>query len=124
MQVGALVEGEVVKIAQYGAYVRLDNLKCTGLLHVSNISKQFVGAAGDVFSVGERIKCIIAGYEAGFKQISLSTAELEGSPGQMVQDKAAVMSAAKDQAREFQQFLSDYVEGHEVSRQWCSTVSR
>lgn len=38
----------------------------------------------DIFSVGDRVRAMLIGMDEGFSRISLSTAELEATPGDML----------------------------------------
>jgi small subunit ribosomal protein S1 len=55
LQVGDVVEGTVVTIQVYGAFVDLGN-GMNGLLHVSQISHDRVSSVDTVLSVGDRLK--------------------------------------------------------------------
>eukprot|EP00894_Picocystis_sp_ML_P004883 jgi/Pico_ML_1/55400/g1090.t1 len=102
---GALMSGTVRKITDYGAFVGIDNTKCSGLLHVSNISQVHVNRTDDIFQVGERIKAVVLEVEENATRISLSTAELEAEEGQMVDDKEGVFENAEEFAKIFQEEL-------------------
>jgi ribosomal protein S1 len=41
----------------------------------------------DVFAVGERVRALLIGMDQGFQRISLSTADLEATPGDMLFNK-------------------------------------
>ena len=41
----------------------------------------------DVFTIGERVRAMLIGMDEGFQRISLSTAELEATPGDMLYSK-------------------------------------
>jgi small subunit ribosomal protein S1 len=60
LQVGDVVEGTVVTIQVYGAFVDLGN-GMNGLLHVSQISHDRVSSVDTVLSVGDRLK-VRTGY--------------------------------------------------------------
>ena len=45
----------------------------------------------DVFKVGERVRCLIMGMDDNFTRISLSTAELEESEGDIMFDKVCLI---------------------------------
>ena len=42
----------------------------------------------DLFSEGERVRAMLLAMDEGFSRISLSTADLEQQPGDMLYDKA------------------------------------
>ncbi len=71
---GDIVEGVVESLKDYGAFVRLDE-GVSGLLHVSQISRQRVGRPSDVLSEGQKIRVKIRDTADG--KISLSMKALE-----------------------------------------------
>jgi small subunit ribosomal protein S1 len=73
-KVGAIVEGVVDGIKDYGAFVKLDN-GLSGLLHVSQISKERVKNPAAVLKEGQKITAKIIKNEGG--KISLSMKALE-----------------------------------------------
>ncbi|CAG9464461.1 unnamed protein product [Pedinophyceae sp. YPF-701] len=115
--VGALVSGKVRRIEPFGAYVGIDGTSISGLLHVSNLSGRYVEAISDVLSVGEPVKAIVMGMEEGYRQISLSTAELEDYPGQIQEEKATVMAAAERRAEEFRERFDQWMEEEGTERE-------
>ena len=47
----------------------------------------YARALQDIFQEGERVRCMLLGMDEGFSRISLSTADLERQPGDMLFDK-------------------------------------
>ncbi len=80
IKVGAVVEGVVDSLKDYGAFVNLDG-GLTGLLHVSQISKNRIKHPGAVLKEGQKVTVKI--IKIGDGRISLSMKALE--PGE---DKA------------------------------------
>lgn len=74
VKVGAVVEGVVDSLKDYGAFVNLDN-GLTGLLHVSQISKERIKHPGAVLKEGQKITVKI--IKAADGKISLSMKALE-----------------------------------------------
>jgi small subunit ribosomal protein S1 len=111
IRVGGLVKGHVRRLESYGAYVGIDDTRISGLLHVKNVSRRYLGAMEDLFQVGDPVKAIVMSMDPGFRNISLSTAELEEYPGQVQDDKELVFENAKEQAKQFEEFLRDFEEG-------------
>ncbi len=75
--VGAVVEGSVSGITNFGAFVRFDqNLE--GLIHISELSWQRVEDPSTILSVGQKVKTKIIGIEGS--KISLSLKRLEEDP--------------------------------------------
>ena len=74
---GAVMEGTVDSLTDYGAFIKLDN-GASGLLHVSQIAYKRVEKPADVLNKGDRITVKIIGVKDG--KISLSKKALEEAP--------------------------------------------
>ena len=74
VEVGAVVEGTVDSLKDYGAFVNLDG-GLSGLLHVSQISTQRIKHPGVVLKEGQKVTVKIIGIKDG--KISLSMKALE-----------------------------------------------
>ena len=74
VKVGAVLEGTVDSIKDYGAFVDLET-GVTGLLHVSQISAQRIKNPGVVLKEGQKVKVKVIGVRDG--RISLSMKALE-----------------------------------------------
>jgi S1 RNA binding domain protein len=74
IDVGSTVEGTVVKLAEYGAIVRLKGGK-TGLIHISEIADTFVRDVKDYFKEHDRVLVRVLSvnnkgrYELSTKQV-------------------------------------------------------
>lgn len=75
-KVGDIVEGTIVNILDFGAFVRLD-VGVDGLVHVSQISNKHVAKPSDVLNVGDKIKVKIINIKSDEKKISLSMKEVD-----------------------------------------------
>lgn len=73
-KVGDVVEGTVVNLLDFGAFVRVIK-GVDGLLHVSQISKDHVEKPADVLKVGDKIMVKITEINETDKKISLSAKE-------------------------------------------------
>ena len=69
-EVGAVSEGVVETIQNYGAFVKLDN-GATGLLHVSQISDKRLKTPAAVLSVGQRVTVKITAVKDGKLSLSM-----------------------------------------------------
>jgi small subunit ribosomal protein S1 len=96
LQLGQLITGQVVSIKPFGAFVDFDGT--TGLLHIKQISQEFVPDLGAVLSIGQEIKALIVSLDEGTGKISLSTRVLENKPGEMIKEQAEVMNSADARA--------------------------
>lgn len=85
VKVGAVVEGKVDSIKDYGAFVDLDG-GLTGLLHVSQISNQRVKNPGAVLKEGQRVTVKIIGLKEGKISLSMKVLEADGAVQEEVFD--------------------------------------
>ena len=74
IKAGSVLEGEVESLKDYGAFVKLD-AGVTGLLHVSQISRQRIKHPGVVLKEGQRITVKVLNVNEN--KISLSMRALE-----------------------------------------------
>lgn len=51
---GEVIQGEIINIANYGAFVKLDN-KREGLIHISKIAKEYVKNVKDYLKRGDLV---------------------------------------------------------------------
>lgn len=90
---GDIVEGTVVRIAPFGAFVELDP-GVDGLVHISQMANYRVEKPEDVVSVNEQIKIKIISIDPEQKRIGLSIKQAQ----------------EEDEANEVQQYLEDQEE--------------
>ena len=69
--VDTVVEGTVVRMADFGAFVELEP-GIDALLHVSQIAKERIGKPSDVLKIGQKITAKIVDFNSEDKKISLS----------------------------------------------------
>ena len=77
--VGAILEGKVKTITNFGAFVALPENK-TGMVHISEVANTFVSDIRQHLTEGQDVKVIIIGNENG--KINLSIKRLEARPQQ------------------------------------------
>jgi small subunit ribosomal protein S1 len=92
LAVGQLVEGKVASLKPFGAFVEFEG--STGLLHINQISKNYVESLSSLLKVGQVIKAMIVDLDEGRSRISLSTKVLENFPGEVTENMALVMEEA------------------------------
>lgn len=61
-EIGAIMEGKVKNITKFGAFVELENGK-TGLVHISEISREYVENINDHLQEGQSVKVKILKIE-------------------------------------------------------------
>ena len=102
---GQVIEGTVANIRPFGAFVEFDGV--TGLLHINQVSKNYVASLPNVLSVGQSIKAVIVDIDDIKHRISLSTKVLEKYPGEILQDLPGVMADAENRAKEIGKVLAE-----------------
>ncbi len=71
LRTGSVVEGEVKKLADFGAFVEIaDGVE--GLIHISEISDEKIDHPSKVLKVGDKVKVKILKFDKGKEKISLS----------------------------------------------------
>lgn len=78
LEVGQVVKGEVVRIADFGAFIDIGGVD--GLLPLSQISWKWVDHPNDILKVGEKIDVEIIGIDFDKQRVSLSLKNLEPDP--------------------------------------------
>ena len=90
---GQVVEGEVVNLKPYGAFVDLGGV--TGLLHIRQISQNRIDSLSDFLSEGQKIKVVVAEVDEWKGRISLATRVLENYAGELLENFDEVMANAE-----------------------------
>jgi len=76
-KVDDLVEGTVVRLADFGAFVEIED-GIQGLVHLSEISSERIRKPSDKLKVGDRVQAIILSIDEKNKKLSLSIKDAEG----------------------------------------------
>lgn len=79
--VGTVIKGKVERIFPYGAFISIDE-GVDGLVHVSQISHNWIKDANEALSVGQEVDAKIIGFEDN--RITLSIKELAPAPEETV----------------------------------------
>jgi uncharacterized protein len=93
LKVGMVLEGTVSNVAAFGAFVDL-GVHQDGLVHVSQLSRNFVSDARSVVHTGDIVKVQVLEVDAARKRISLSMRIGEASPGQARAGRAGAGAGA------------------------------
>lgn len=106
LEIGQLVEGKIVGIKPFGVFVDFDGT--TGLLHINQISKNYVSSLDSLFQTGQPIKAMIIDIDNSRRRVSLSTKVLENFPGEMIEKTAEVMADAEARAEKARKNISTH----------------
>jgi small subunit ribosomal protein S1 len=82
---GAVVDGTVRSITEYGAFVDLGGVD--GLLHISDIAWTRVAKVEDVLSVGQQLEVKVLKIDPDGKRISLGLKQLQAHPWDGLKEK-------------------------------------
>ena len=77
LTVGAVLEGKVKSITNFGAFIALPDNK-TGMVHISEIANAYVNDIRQHLTEGQDVKVMVIGLENG--KVNLSIKRLEARP--------------------------------------------
>lgn len=77
--VGQKVTGEVTRVVDFGAFVKLED-GVEGLVHISELSHKHVAKAEDVVKPGDQVQVKVISVDPDARRIGLSIKELEPKP--------------------------------------------
>ena len=77
LAVGAVLEGKVKTITNFGAFVSLPENK-TGMVHISEVANTYVSDIRQHLTEGQDVKVVVIGVDGG--KINLSIKRLEAAP--------------------------------------------
>jgi len=97
LELGQLIEGEVLAVKPYGFFIDLGG--ASGLLHQSSLTNGSIRSLREIFREGEIIKALISEIDLEKGRIGLNTALLENSAGELIIDKEKVMQEATQRAQ-------------------------
>jgi len=78
-EVGQKVVGEVTRVVDFGAFVKLED-GIEGLVHISELSHKHVAKAEDVVQPGQQVETKVISVDPEARRIGLSIKELEPKP--------------------------------------------
>ena len=99
--VGARVQGKVVNLAAYGAFVEIAP-GIEGLVHISEFSwTKRVARASDMLAVGDEVNVVVLSVDVENQKIALGIRQTQENPWDTVQDRFPVGSKIKGKVRNF-----------------------
>lgn len=99
--VGSRVQGKVVNLAAYGAFVEIAP-GIEGLVHISEFSwTKRVARASDMLSVGDDVQVVVLSIDIENQKIALGIRQTQDNPWDTVQDRFPVGSKIKGKVRNF-----------------------
>ncbi|RMG32397.1 MAG: 30S ribosomal protein S1 [Planctomycetota bacterium] len=128
--VGSIVEGEVVNIMPYGAFVKLED-GIEGLVHISEMSwTRRVNHPSDLVKVGDRVKVAVLGINKEKQEISLGMKQAEPNPWDAAKEKYPPGTRVKGRVRNLTNYgafieLEEGIDGllHVTDMSWTRKIS-
>jgi len=129
LKVGDIVKGKVVVMADYGAFIEI-NQGVEGLIHVSEMSwTQHLRSAQDFMKVGDDVEAVVLTLDREERKMSLGIKQLKADPWEEVENKYAIGSKHVAKVRNFTNFgvfveVEEGVEGliHISDLSWTKKV--
>ncbi|WP_066497005.1 bifunctional 4-hydroxy-3-methylbut-2-enyl diphosphate reductase/30S ribosomal protein S1 [Abyssisolibacter fermentans] len=96
--IGDVVEGKVVKLLDFGAFVELE-AGLDGLVHISEISSKHIAKPSDELTIGQSVKVRILDIKAEDKKISLSIKKVDETPQEVkpVKEKVEIDNSYREE---------------------------
>jgi len=104
LKVGDKVEGKIVVIADYGAFMEIKP-GVEGLIHVSEMSwSQHLRTAQDFFKVGDKVEAQILTLERDDRKMSLGIKQLKPDPWDKIEERYVIGSTQTAKVKNFTNF--------------------
>ena len=104
LKVGDKVQGKVVVMADYGAFIEIAP-GVEGLIHVSEMSwSQHLRSAQDFMKVGDDVEAVILTLDRDERKMSLGIKQLKQDPWESIEDKYPVGTKHTAKVRNFTNF--------------------
>lgn len=104
--VGQKVSGEVTRVVDFGAFVKLED-GIEGLVHISELSHKHVAKAEDVVKSGDQVEVKVISVDPEARRIGLSIKELEPKPQPQPKAKQAQPSVMESSDQELTTNIGD-----------------
>ncbi len=127
--IGARVNGKVVSLTDYGAFIELES-GVEGLIHVSEMSwSKRVKHPSKILNVGDPVDAMVLGVDGTARRISLGLKQVEANPWHDLADKYPVGSKIQGKVRNLTEFgafveVEDDIDGliHISDMSWSKRV--
>ena len=128
-EVGARVTGKVVSLADYGAFISLEE-GVEGLVHVSEMSwTRRLRHPSEILKVGDEVTAVVLGVDCGNRRISLGLKQTEVNPWTVIGEKYPVGTKIQGQIKNITDFgmfigIEDGIDGlvHVSDISWTKRI--
>jgi small subunit ribosomal protein S1 len=127
--VGAHVNGRVISVTDYGAFVELEQ-GIEGLVHVSEMTwSKRMKHPSKLVNVGDQVECVVLAVNPTERRISLGMRQLAANPWDTLHDKYPVGATVEGRVRNLTEFgafieIEDGIDGlvHVSNLSWTTRV--
>jgi small subunit ribosomal protein S1 len=127
--VGAHVNGRVISVTDYGAFVELEQ-GIEGLVHVSEMTwSKRMKHPSKLVNVGDQVECVVLSVNPTERRISLGMRQLASNPWDTLHDKYPVGATVEGRVRNLTEFgafieIEDGIDGlvHVSNLSWTKRV--
>jgi len=127
--VGAHVQGRIISVTDYGAFVELEQ-GIEGLVHVSEMTwSKRMKHPSKLVNVGDQVDCVVLAVNPGERRISLGMRQLATNPWDSLHDKYPVGATVEGRVRNLTEFgafieIEDGIDGlvHVSNLSWTKRV--
>ena len=128
--VGSTIEGQVVNVMSYGAFVKLEQ-GIEGLVHISEMSwTKRVNHPNELVSIGDEINVVVLGIDKKKQEISLGMKQTQPNPWEQVAERYEIDSLVKGKVRNLTNYgafveLEEGIDGllHVSDMSWTRKIS-
>ena len=106
LKAGSVLQGRVVSITDFGAFVDLDGVQ--GLVHVSELSRRRVEHPNEVVELGQEVEVKVLRVEGDGRRISLSMKALEPDPWDGIEsrfEEGSLVTGTVERTADFGAFI-------------------
>jgi len=93
LEEGAVLNGTVKNITEYGAFIDLNGLD--GLLHITDMSWGRINHPSEILSIGDTIEVKVIKYDPERQRVSLGLKQLSPDPWENIEEKYPIGERAK-----------------------------
>jgi len=102
--VGSRVQGKVISLMDYGAFVELES-GIEGLIHISEMSwTRKIAHPSKILQVGQQVEVVVLNVDPGHRRISLGLKQIMANPWEAAKEKYPVGSVVQGPVRNITEF--------------------
>ncbi|HLN88244.1 MAG TPA: 30S ribosomal protein S1, partial [Candidatus Limnocylindrales bacterium] len=102
--VGGRVQGKVISLMDYGAFVELES-GIEGLIHISEMSwTRKIAHPSKILQIGQQVEVVVLNVDPGHRRISLGLKQIMANPWEAAKEKYPVGSVIKGPVRNITEF--------------------